>query len=92
MPIERNIGPTLADTRPVARTASPVEVRSLEGVATPTNTLVDAKEFSLDTADVVDSEGPYSVTCGGPKCAGPCVQRCLPPPPGPPPGPPPRCR
>ncbi len=75
MPIERNIGAILVDTRPVIKTTALID------------TLVDAKEFSLDTVDAVGSEGPYSVTCGGGKCAGPCVQRCLPQPP--PPG---RCK
>ncbi len=41
----------------------------------------DAKEFSLDTVEAVSFEGPASVTCGGGKCIGPCVQRCLPQPP-----------
>jgi len=86
MTVERNIGSTLVDTRPGIRVTSPVAVESIEGTAVLTNTIVDAKEFSLDTADAVGSEGPYSVTCGGGKCAGPCVQRCLPPPP------PPKCR
>lgn len=78
MPVERDIGSTLVGTRPVIRTTSPVEMESLERVATLTDTPADAKEFSLDTADAVDSKGPYSVICGG----------CFPPPPGPPP----KCR
>ena len=73
MPIERNIGSTL------------VEAEFLER-ATALTGLADVKEFSLDTADTMDSERPHSTTCGGGKCAGPCVQRCLPPPP------PPKCR
>lgn len=87
MPVERNIGSTLVDTRPVIRTTAPIEVVSSKKAVAPTNTLVDAKEFSLDTVEAVGSKGPY-----GQKCLGPCVQQCLPPPPSPrPPGPPPRC-
>lgn len=83
MPVER---PTFVDTRPVIKPMAPVEAISQNEPLTPISaSLVDAKEFSVDTADAVGSEGPYSVTCGGGKCAGPCVQRCLPTPP------PPRC-
>lgn len=91
MPVERNIGSTSVDAKPIIRITTPIEARSLERAVVITNTLADAKEFSLDTADAVDSEGPYSVTYGGGKCMGPCVQRCLPPPPRPP-TPPPKCR
>lgn len=86
MPVERSIRSTLADTRSVIRTMAPVEVRSQKEPLPLASTIVDAKEFSLDTANTVGSEGPYSVTCGGGKCTGPCVQRCLPLPP------PPKCR
>lgn len=83
MPVERNIGLALVGTRPVIRTTAPIEARSSERAAVLTRTPADAKEFSLDAVEAVGSEGPY-----GQKCIGPCVQRCLPPPPGPPP----KCR
>lgn len=65
MPVEGKISPTLIDIRPVIKTAASVETGFPERAATLTSTLADAKEFSPDTAEAVDSEGPYSVTCGG---------------------------
>jgi len=68
LPIERNL------------TRSPVvETRPTNSVVSLPTLIADAKEFSSDP-----TESPTSVSCGGGKCAGPCVQRCLPlpPPPG----------
>lgn len=94
MAVERNIESTLVETKPVNRTTFPIEVSFPERAATLTSTLVDAKEFSLDIAEGVVTEGRNPVTCGGGKCIRPCVQQCLPgpaKPPGPKP-PPAKCK
>lgn len=49
----------------------------------PPRSMLDAKEFSVEPKDNLQGSIGQCTTCTGPKCAGPCVQKCLPPPPPP---------